>query len=290
VTNLIPDRYREVSLSHFDEPLTPEGLRQHFMHREAYRLTRYIIAQRGADVAVVEVSTQSRAPLFSPISDVTVLALPHECAVIRDRQVDTDVPSQLAHVAAERAPEARCVVVYGRYEHVSFILDPDPYEVRVVEVVPPYPPKLLDQAQRVIDSAADLPPIRLVPMLVDLGELARDAKAAHYLLPCRGSGITVGEMPVSFLDDRPPKQEWLLIGCARSRELYRWFYGTYPPNIDMCPRVLAQAHADAALLTKCCLLEEHIEGNGHQVTVPWGSSLETVREGLHRLARSMGWS
>ncbi|HEY6379852.1 MAG TPA: hypothetical protein VI316_11805 [Candidatus Dormibacteraeota bacterium] len=290
MSNLVPRRYREVSLTRVDEPLTEAGLHRHFMGREAYRRTRYVIAQRGTEMALVEVGTEARSPLFSPISAVTVLALPDECALIHDPDVDTDVPSQLARVATEQALGVRCVAVHGRYEHVSFILDPDPHEIRVVEVVPPHPPKLLDQAQRVIDSAPDLPPLRLVPVLVDLGKLARDAGAEHYLLPCRGSGITTGDVPVSFLDERPPRQDWLLIGCARSREIHRWFYGSCPPNVDMCPRVLAQAHADAPSLTKCCLLEENVDGDGPQVTVPWGSSLDTVREGLDRLVRTMEWT
>jgi hypothetical protein len=38
------------------------------------------------------------------------------------------------------------------------------------------------------------------------------------------------------------------------------------------------------VLTKCCLLEEHIERDGTTVTVPWGASLDLVREGLQRVA------
>jgi len=237
-------------------------------------------------VALLEVETASRTPLFSPIVEVTVLALPHECAVLDEPLLDCDVPNQLARAAEERAPGVRCVIVHGRYEHVSFILDPHRYDVRVVEVVPPHPPKLLDLAQRVLDSAADLPPMRLVPILVDLADLARQAVAPRYLLPCRVSGVVIGDTPISFLDERPPRQEWVQIGCARSRELHRWFYGDDATCIDMCPRVLGKGHA-GPLLTKCCLLEEHVEDEDLRVTVPWGSSLELVHEGLHRLARAM---
>ena len=54
------------------------------------------------------------------------------------------------------------MVVEGRYGHVSFILDPEPLRVPVREVVPPEPAKLVDQAQRLLDVAEDLPPIELV--------------------------------------------------------------------------------------------------------------------------------
>ena len=92
----------------------------------------------------------------------------------RGVSVDTGVPSQLARAARELAPGARCVVVQGRYRHVSFILDPAPVRVLVVEVVPPSPPKLLDQARRVLETAEELPPIELVAALVDLSDLEMD--------------------------------------------------------------------------------------------------------------------
>jgi hypothetical protein len=203
-------------------------------------------------------------------------------------EVDTGVPSQLARVARERAPGARCVVVLGRYRHVSFILDPAPIRVRVVEVVPPAPAKLLDQARRVLEVAEDLPPIELVAELVDLTDLARDHPAARYLLPCRGAGVTLGGAEVRFLDERPAVEDWVLLGCDRSREIHRWFYRADAEAVDMCPRRLAdgQGRDPMPVLTKCCLLEEHleVEADHHRVTVPWGSSLELVRAGLGRAA------
>jgi hypothetical protein len=51
--------------------------------------------------------------------------------------------------------------------------------------------------------------------------------------------------------------------------------GSPPVNRDLTP-----------VLTKCCLLEEHleVEADDHRVTVPWGASLELVRAGLGRAA------
>ena len=39
------------------------------------------------------------------------------------------------------------------------------------------------------------------------------------------------------------------------------------------------------MLTKCCLLEEHLEVTPGRVTVPWGASLDLVRSGLREVAR-----
>jgi len=283
VRNLVPSRYRDVSVAGVDGRLTTAGLERHFLGREAYRRTRYVIARRGPEAALVQVTKASEAPLCSPIVAVRVLALPGDCAVVDAPEVDTGVPTQLARAARELAPGARCVVVQGRYRHVSFILDPDPIRVRVVEVVPPEPPKLLDQARRVLEVAEELPPIELLPALTDLTELAGQQPARRYLLPCRGSGIRVDGAEVSFLDERPARQEWVLVGCDRSRELHGWFYGEEAEVVDMCPRRLAGPLGTAPVLTKCCLLEEHVERDGVRVTVPWGASLELVREGLARI-------
>ena len=293
--NLVPGRYRDVSVATVQGSLTTAGLERHFLGREAYRRTRYVIARQGAEAALVQVTKASEAPLLSPIVGVQVLATPGECAVVDAPEVDTGVPTQLARAARELAPGTRCVVVQGRYRHVSFILDPDPIQVRVVEVVPPEPPKLLDQARRVLEVAEGLPPIQLLPVLTDLTELAARRPARRYLLPCRGAGIAVDGAEASYLDERPARQEWVLVGCTRSRELHAWFYGEEAEAVDMCPRRLAghgSRHLTTPVLTKCCLLEEHVERHGAVVTVPWGASLELVREGLARIAAMVepAWS
>jgi hypothetical protein len=289
--NLVPSQYREVSVA--EVPVTPhgDGLRDYLMRRPVYRRTRYVIARHGEATAVAEVGKDSEHPLFSPVSSVRLLAGPDECAMVDAPEADTAVPTQLARVAAERAPGARCVVVRGRYGHVSFILDPAPVRVRVVEVVPPWPPKLVDQLSRVLDLAEDLPPVELVPDLIDLGELAGTRPAARYLFPCR-AGQAGRQVPVCYLDEIPERRPWTLVGCARSRAIHDWFYGGEVPTVDMCPRHLAARRAagrndrndgTCPQLTKCCLLEDRLASDGDTVVVPWGASLAQIREGL-RLA------
>jgi hypothetical protein len=291
VTNLVPGRYRDVAVATVQAPLTAEGLQRHFLGREAYRRTRWVVARNGPAAALVEVAKAGGPgdPLFAPIAALRVLALPGECALVDAPEVDTGVPSQLARAARELAPGARCVVVQGRYRHVSFILDPAPVRVVVVEVAPPSPPKLLDQARRVLETAEELPPIELVAATVDLADLARERPAARYLLPCRGAGVALGGAELRFLDERPARQDWVLVGCARSREIHRWFYGTEPgAAVELCPRRLAagQEGDGAVVLTKCCLLEEdlEVEAAARRATVPWGASLELVRDALGRVA------
>ena len=283
--NLVPGRDREASLAEVDVSLSPEALRHHFLGREVYRRTRFIIVRRGDEVALLRVAKASEQPLFSPIVDLEILAGPQESALVRAPEVDTSNPTQMARAARTLAPSARCVVVQGRYEHVSFILEPDPVRIRVMDVVPPEPAKLLDQARRVLEVAEDLPPAELEPELIDLRELARAHPAERYLLPCRVSGMVLDTGAVDYLGQRPPHRQWTLVGCARSREIYRWFYKEEPRHLEMCPRTLLNDD-HVPTLTKCCLLENRIQHEGLVVTVPWGATLDEVRQGLELLLQA----
>ena len=303
--NFVPVRYRSISVASVPVPLDEASLRAYFLGRPAYRRTRYIVVRAAAPdrpapdrpdgtraTAVIEVAKGSEAPLFSEITSLTLIAGPDQTAFVDDPEVDTGVPSSLARAAARHAPQARCVVVRGRYGHVGFIADPAPIRVRVVEVVPPHPAKLLDQAGRVLDLAEDLPPIELVPELTDLGALASSRPAGHYLFPCRAGTASAGEA-VSYLDELPPRADWTLVGCARSRAIHDWFYTGGAPVVDMCPRNLARQDCvrtgePAVILTKCCLLEDEISVADGLVVVPWGASLAQVKQGLARAAAEAG--
>jgi hypothetical protein len=213
--------------------------------------------------------------------EAKVLAGPSELVWIDAPEVDVGNATALAKIALSQAkPGVRAYVVQGRYEHVNFIWEPRPVRVRVTEVVPPHPPKLLAMAEQVVAMDEDLPPIDLVLDAVDIRELARAHPARRYLLPCRGSGIDLpGE--VSFLDTRPAaRQDWTLIGCERSMQFHRHFYGDEPPQVDLCPRHRA---AVGLTLTKCCLLERGIEVHDGCAVVPWGSNPDEIRQALRLL-------
>ena len=291
--NVIPGRYRGVAVARFDGPLDEASLRAHFLGREAYRKTRFLVVRPSgagpgdrSPVAVAQVRRDDPDALFAPITAVRLLAGPDRTVALHRPDVDTAIPSELVSAAAQDAPGARAVVVQGRYEHVNFVLEPRALRVTVREVVPPHPAKLLDQARRIVEVTEALPPLRLEPELVDLAELARAHPAGHYLLPCRGGGAEIPGARTSYLDERPPDADWTLLGCERSRQIHRWFYGREAPGPDLCPRAVPAG--GGALLTKCCLQQEGLQsgraGPDPWVSVPWGSSLEDVREALVLLA------
>lgn len=285
--NLVPNRYRGVSVARIPDSveLDADGLRGHLLGRPAYRRTRFVVARQGTRTALAAVSRRSDIELFSPVVGLQLLAGPADCAYLIDPEVDTGIPSELARLAEERAPGVRAVVVQGRYAHVSFIVEPRRLRVVVREVVPPEPAKLLDQARRMLAVTEDLPPMELVGELTELTELAGRRPDRHYLLPCRGSGGEVPGADVSYLDEHPERASWTLLGCTRSRQIHRWFYGDEPPTVDFCPKQTGAPVHDGVLLTKCCLQEEGLDSGAGWVSVPWGSSLEQVREALSLLAR-----
>ena len=287
--SLFPDEYRGVAVTTVKGELDEDALRRYFRGREAYRRTRYVVVRNGDRTAIVAVRKESDGPLFSPIVEVRVLAHEPECVYLVYPDVDTAVPSAVAQVAREHAPAHRGVVVQGRYGHVSFIVDPAAVRVTVTEVVPPYPAKLVDQARRVLDVAEGIRPIELVPDVVSLETLARCRPSANYLLPCRGGGFAVEGAQTAYLDERPEREPWVLIGCERSQQIHEHVYGERADQVDICPR--NRTGLTGVVLTKCCLLERHIEVNGGRAVVPWGATLTQISQALTALVgeREQAW-
>lgn len=277
--------YRGLSLQEVDVPLTDSGVVEYILGREVYRRTDYLALRNGSRVALAAVRKASTVPLFSPVVEARLLAGPGEVAWIESPA--TDVGNATALAAAARAHLAdgiRAYVVQGRYEHVNFIWRPVPLRIGVVEVVPPEPAKLWDQARRVVAFDEDLPPVALDLDAVSIGDLAAGHPAAEYLLPCRGSGA---DLPgrVAFLDTRPAgRRDWTLVGCERSMQFHRHFYGDEPQQVDLCPLRRVGADNDGPVLVKCCLRERGVEMADGVAVVPWGASLDEVRTALRLLA------
>ncbi|CAN5158335.1 hypothetical protein BH20ACT5_BH20ACT5_01770 [soil metagenome] len=230
------------------------------------------------------VEAADRDDLFTPVSAVRVLAGPERTVWIEDPDTDVGNATALARTArAHRRPDALAYVVQGRYEHVNFIWRPAPLRIHVTEVVPPWPAKLFAMAEQVVAFDEDLPPVELVLDAVDIRALAAEHPAAHYLLPCRGSGVDLPGQ-VSFLDTRPgTQQDWLLIGCERSRQFHEHFYGAEPRRVELCPKERGERADGEPVLAKCCLLERGLELSGRAAVVPWGSNLDEVRSAVRAL-------
>ena len=274
--------YRSLSVQRSPVPLTSAALADYLLGRRVYRRTRYMLLRNGQQNALVKL-THAGQELFEPVSDLRVLATGGEIAYITEPEVDTGIATQLAQVAQERAPEAAVAVVEGRHQHVNFIARPRPVPVRIVEVVPPHPPKLLEMARQSIDTDEELPPIDLQLETIDLGQLAADQPDGALLFPCRCAGLDL-DREVHFLDRGPERaSDWTLVGCERSREIHRALYGGDPARFtSMCPRDHRGGWQSATLI-KCCLLERGMETEAGTAIVPWGANHREVQTALRSL-------
>jgi hypothetical protein len=286
--NTITRPYRGLSVQEVGIPLTPAAIEDLLRGRDIYRRTAYLALRNRGQTALVAVQPQDPDRLFSPVAELRVLSGPTQTAWIEAPGADVGNATSLAAAAlAHRRDGVLAYVVQGRFEHVNFIWRPAPVRVRVTEVVPPHPPKLLAMAEQAVGYDEDLPPLDLVLDAVDVRELVAAHPAPHYLLPCRGSGLPAGPQ-VSFLDTHPPyHDDWLLIGCQRSVQFHEHFYGGPPPQVDLCPKARAEQASEQPgqelVLTKCCLLERGLEVHGATAVVPWGANLDEVRAALRLL-------
>jgi hypothetical protein len=285
--NTLTRPYRGLSVQDVDVDLDDESaILDHLLGRDAYRRTEWLLLTNDDQRALVAIRKHSYEPLLSAIVEGRVLAGPGRIAWIEDPNTDVgNATAMAAAAAATGRTDADAFAVKGRYEHVNVIWRPEPVRILVTEVVPPEPAKLLDMARQAVEFDDELPPIDFVLDSVDIREIAAQTPAPSYLLPCRGSGIDL-PAPVAFLDTHPTaSDDWLLIGCERSMQFHRAFYGSEPRQVDLCPHRRSQQLDSAELvLTKCCLLERGVEHDGNRATVPWGATLDEVRLALRLLA------
>lgn len=284
--NTIVRPYRGVSVQEVPS-VEPEALREHLLARRVYRRTEYVVAERDGARAIARIAraADDGDEILVPVADVEVVARAHEIAFVDDERIDVGNATQLARAALARdGGAAPFTVVQGRFQHINFIVDPAPLRVRVVEAVPPEPPKLLEMAAAMVEVDEDLPPLELELVAIDLRELIEANPAPRHLLPCRSGGLDP-ERPIDFLDAGPPfDPEWTLVGCERSRQIHAALYGEEPhARVDFCPR-LQVPDDGSTTLSRCCLLERGIERDGAQVLVPWGANLDEVRTALRLLS------
>jgi len=281
--NFICRPYRGVSVQHWhDGPLEEGAVRKVLLTREAYRRTEYVVLRGAEGTALVGVTCSAQDELFNPIVGVEWLAGPDDCAYVVRHDVDSANATALAGVAAEAGGGAAVCVVEGLYQHVNFIVRANPVPVRLIDVVPPDPPRLFDLARQAIAIDEDLPPVRLEPELLDVGALAAEIPSEHYLLPCQGAGLSLAGT-VDYLDQRPPRGDWTLVGCERSRQFHRWFYGgDADRQVELCPDRRTPASGGRTLL-RCCLIERGIRVEGPRAVVPWGTNLSEVQAALRAL-------
>ena len=138
----------------------------------------------------------------------------------------------------------------------------------------------------------DLPPVELVLDAVDVHDLAAANPAAA--LPAAVPGLRHRPRGTGRASSTPGPRErhdWTLIGCERSRAVPPALLrrraaagGPVPAQARRGGRAGARTAARRSVLTKCCLIERGLQVDGDTAVVPWGTTLDEVRDGAARAA------
>lgn len=283
---MFPKHCKEVSIKKVDFPLTAEDIKKNLHNKQAYRKTEFIILNREEDWAVVSIRKGEAKTLFSRIEEVDIISLPDSTKYVEDQHINVLSPSKMVEKAEEL--KAETLIVKGKFEHVSFIHNEIPNDVYVFEVVPPVPPKLVELAEKALDSGSVNKPVKIVPQTLDLRDLAKKSTKNKIVFPCQASGLK-DEKDSYYLDQRPEISDdelgdISLVGCDLSLRIFKTIYGVEPEFFNFCPKKMAmEGQAKGLVLTKCCEVKEGHELIGKIAVVPWGATQEEVEEALNNL-------
>jgi len=278
---MLPDHCKDVSVRDVAFELTEENIRSQAKGKKAYTRTDYMVLRKGDEVAIIRVIKQEGVELFRPIASVEILALPEETVFVRDEGIDVLNRSQMARIAKEHP--GKFVVVQGLFNHISFAEDTDGLELRVFDVVPPYPAKLAVLVEKALSAGlVDLP---IVPIIetVDLNDLEQRVRTEAVMFPCRASGLA-SEKRIQYLDETPKlDRETTLIGCDLSGRIFHSIYRRKPAStIEMCPQELAPGD-HAKRIIKCCKVKNGFVIEGDRAIVAWGATVLEVAAAINAL-------
>lgn len=277
---MIPGHCKSVSVRNVTFPLTAEGVANHVGGEKAYTRTEYLVLRNGTDLAVIRIEKKNGVELFRPIIHFEIISLPSDTVYAENQKIDVLNASQMARLSREH--EGKTVVVSGMFNHVSFVKDERGLELRVMDVVPPYPSKLAVLVEKALDSFLIESPIVPIVENIDLNQIARNVETPGVIFPCRASGITSGKSTY-FLDETPEiKDECTLVGCDLSRRIFTSVYRKGIRQVNMCPRDLAPKDG-LPRIVKCCKVKEGYELDGSTVIVPWGATVREVAEAMQAL-------
>ena len=287
---MFPEHCKEVSVHSADFPLTEEDIRSRLMGARAYIRTRYVVLNRDDQWAVVEVGKDSQNCVLQTISSVMVVSLPDETAFVDEPSLDVLSASEMGRI--RESVGARCVVVRGRSEHVSFFAAEDPFKVTIFDVVPPRPTKLTGLVEESLRSFLQGRYVDYDVVEVDINTLSGLNDADGVLFPCRASGLEHGSK-LGYIDDPPELpalevQSVKVVGCSLTARVFKAIYGEEPDLVNMCPvDLLRESRVMGPVLTKCCKVKEGFELRENVAVVPWGARVTDVARALQSLMDHM---
>jgi hypothetical protein len=223
---------------------------------------------------VYEVETEGDG-LIRRIKSIRRISSEGETA-IHDDEMDLTNRTKLIEIAEDICDAViKTVVFVGVDKHVTFVHEPDPSEVRMIEVIdvtPPDPPWLWYNIERLRDILGSLS-VGFIPHFIDLREL----KGENIIFPCYTSGLKG-----TFLDSMEeiemirPK----LVGCDISKAIFEERFDLEYEYVNICP---LKSHPSMPFITRCCVSSRPkpvtIDGIRGAV-VHWGANPLEIIEGV----------
>jgi len=285
---MFPKHCKEVSIKRVAFPLTEEKIQENLLSKPAYKRTKFIALNNGEDWAVVGIRKPETKNLFSRIEEVEIISLPDSTKYLEDPDIDVLSPTRMAEKAQELGADT--LIIKGMFEHVSFIHKEKLVPLLVLEVVPPEPPKLVELVKKALYSGSIGRPVKIIPRIIDLREIARKCNGQNIVFPCQASGLS-SERDTFYLDQRPrftdaQLERISLIGCDLSLRIFKTLYREEPEFLNFCPKKRAiDMQPEQPTITKCCEIKEGHERIGNTAIVPWGATLKEVEEALGALLK-----
>ncbi|OGO30176.1 MAG: hypothetical protein A2Z29_07790 [Chloroflexi bacterium RBG_16_56_11] len=285
---MIPRHCRQVSVRRVAFPLNKKNILEAASKKPAYATTNYMVLNSGADWMVLKVEKVLEQGLFRKIEGVEIISMPGDTGYVEKPEVDVNNPSLMVRMAEQVGKDA--LVVKGKFEHISFVYKEKTTPIVVFDVVPPKPPKIIELVEAALSTGRIKKPIRIIPKIVDLNEMARTRNTRYVMFPCYAvslAGLEGGQNAL-YLDQaqglKVPASEITLVGCELSLRIFTSLYGEKPAFIDHCPKKLLHTVSEAALC-RCCVVDEGHEIEGNAAYVPWGASVGEVEEAIIDLFR-----
>lgn len=278
---MMPEHYVEVNIRNADFELEKDEIVNRLKGTTAYRTTKYILLNNGKDWAVTKIRKKRTPKLFPKIVGVEVLSLPKN-TVYREREdVDVHNKTLMARVASDHNDKA--VVVKGRFEHISFILNEPVLNIQVVDIIPPQS-RLVTLAEEVVQLSHLNKAVNFEHKITDITKLIPKTKTSNIIFPCRASDLTSSKK-YYFLDDNPKLsddviEDITLIGCPLSKRIFKSLYRKEPKFTNICP--LEMTTGKKLILTRCCMTEGAVL-KGKTAIVPWGADIRDVSSALKKL-------
>jgi hypothetical protein len=277
---MMPKHCKEVGVKEVDFQLTDDSIKKQLIGLKLYKRTRYLVLNNNDSWAVVELRKTDKRALFNEVIDLDIISLPEDTIFIDDPEIDVLNPTSLAELGLNNPDKT--VVVKGKFEHISFVKDPEVIELNIIDLVPPHPSRLSELIENVISCGLIDFPIEIKVKIIDLNTMVADFQERPVVFPCFASGLKHGNKAY-FLDKYPKLNEdeienIVMVGCELSKRIFKELYGKSPEFINTCPKGHKEGIPPGSyILTRCCKVKEGYKIENNIALVPWGATaLEVV--------------